>query len=105
VNLGNVRTSNGAALGGADITCNHYRGYITAYVYLYRWNESSWVRVGSGGGTDYDNNGLSVWTAPPVCGDWNSYWDDVVTVTVDGAQQTFDLASGLGYDPTYTPTC
>jgi hypothetical protein len=50
VTLGNVKTSNGAAVGGADITCGHYRGHITASVYLYRYNGSSWVRVGSGGG-------------------------------------------------------
>jgi hypothetical protein len=105
VTLGNVKTSNGAAVGGADITCGHYRGSITAYVYLYRYNGSSWVRVGSGGGTDYNNYRLSAWTAPPVCGNWTSYWDDMVTVNVDGSQQSFDLGSGLGYYPKYAPTC
>ena len=59
VNLGNVQTSNGAAVGGADVMCNSTRGYITAHVYLWRAQPgSSWVLVGSGGGTDYNNHGL-----------------------------------------------
>ena len=105
VNVGSVATPNGAAVGGVDVTCNSTRGHITAYVYLYRDIGGSWVLVGSGGGTDYNNHGLYAWTAPPVCGYYTSYWDEVAVVNVDGSQHTFDMASGYGRYPSYAPTC
>jgi hypothetical protein len=30
-------------------------------------------------------------------------WDDLVSVTVDGAHKTFDLDNALGYFPRYSP--
>jgi hypothetical protein len=105
VDLGNVKTSNGAAVGGADITCDHYHDRITAWVELYRYNGSGWDLVSSGGGSDDNDYGLYAWTDEPVCGNWTSYWDDVVTVDVDGAQRTFDLFDGLGYAAQYAPPC
>lgn len=103
VNLGNVAQADRAAVGGADITCNHYRGFISAHVYLYRWNGTSWAAVRGGDGTNYNNYELSVATAPPYCGGGNAYWDDVVSVDVDGYQEKFDLDNALGYAPQYSP--
>jgi hypothetical protein len=103
VNLGNVAWPGGAAVGGADVTCAHYHDFISAHVYLYRWNGTRWVDVRGGDGTNYDNYRLSVRTAPPYCGGGKAYWDDVVSVNVDGSTAQFDLDNALGYAPQYSP--
>jgi hypothetical protein len=102
--LGNIKTASGAARGGADITCGHYRGTINAKVDLYRWNGSRWVDQTTSGWVSVHNTyRLSVGTAKQICGGGLAYWDDVVTVNVDGSQRTFDLYDGIGYYAQYAP--
>ncbi len=104
--LGNIKTASGAARGGADISCGHYRGTINAKVDLYRWNGSQWVNKATSGWVSVHNTyQLSVGTAQQISCGGNAYWDDVVTVNVDGAQRTFDLYNGLGYYAQYAPPC
>jgi hypothetical protein len=104
--LGNIKTANGAARGGSDVTCGHYRGTISAKVDLYRWNGTRWVDMTTSGWvTAHNALQLSVGTTNQVCGGGLAYWDDVVTVNVDGSQQTFDLYNGIGYYGQYAPPC
>jgi hypothetical protein len=106
VTLGNVKTWNGAAVGGSDIACGHYRGFISARVDLWRWDGATWRDVGTSGWVSTQNAyRLSVQTSPPYCGGGTAYWDDIVQVNVDGYKQTFDLGKALGYYPQYAPPC
>jgi hypothetical protein len=106
VTVGNVKWSNGAAVGGADIQCRHYHRSITAKVDLWRRinPNSPWVRVGTSDWVSTSNTyWLSVQTWPPYCGGGNAQWDDIVTVNIDGYQTTFDLYSGIKYFAWYWP--
>ncbi len=105
VTVGNVAQQDFAAVGGTDILCGHYRGYIIANVYLYRWNGYSWGSPVASSGWQRNNNSrsLSVQTWPPYRGCGKAYWDDVVVVNVDGYQRTFDLYNGIGYYAQYDP--
>ena len=108
ITLGNVAWSGsptGAAVGGADITCAHYHSYIGAIVYLWRWDISrgSWVNVSTGTLARSNAYSLSDYTTKPYCGGGSTWWDDKVTVWVDSYSATFDLGTGLGYYPAYSP--
>jgi hypothetical protein len=104
--LGNIQTATGAARGGADISCGHYRGTINAKVDLYRWNGSRWVLQTTSGWVSVHNTyRLSVGTTQQIRCGGNAYWDDIVTVNVDGSQRTFDLYDGIGYYAQYAPPC
>ena len=105
LNLGNVKTSTGAAEGGLDVSCGHQRGHISAVVNLWRYNGSQWVEMTSSGwNTRYGVYGMSEWTAHAICGGGTASWDDTATVNVDGSQVNLDLGPALGYYPRYTPT-
>jgi hypothetical protein len=103
VDVGNVASTGGVAVGGVDIYCGHYYD-ITAHIYLYRWNINAkkWVLVGTGGGAGY-NYQLSVQTSKPYCGGGKTYWNDVASVNIDGYSKTFNLDNALGYPPRYAP--
>jgi hypothetical protein len=103
VTLGGVAWTNGWAVGGVDVNCHSRHGSVSATVYLWRWNGSSWSAVGSGTGAYSNAYGISVWTQPPICGGGNTWWDETATVHVDGSSKTFDLYQGLGRYPTYSP--
>jgi hypothetical protein len=97
VTVGNVWQPNGAAVGGADISCLHSHRFITAKVDLWRrTSESSpfvLVRT-SGWDTKYNTSWLPVGTWPTYCGGGYAQWDTIVTVNVDGSQTWFDLRWG-----------
>jgi hypothetical protein len=100
VDVGFVKTPTGAAVGGADVTCAHYRGVITAKVNLYRFtNVTGWQLVRSSAWyATYNNYYLSVQTPAPYCGNGLARWYTMVTVNVDGYQSQFVSTSAL-----YTP--
>jgi hypothetical protein len=97
----------GGAVGGADIICAHYRGYIWAEVNLNEYTNYGWINVSTSlPDIHWNVYQLSVQTKPPYCDNKTlAYWDAVVKVEVDGYQRTFDLYSGLGYAPPWTPLC
>jgi hypothetical protein len=100
VDVGNVKTTTGAAVGGADITCGHYRGVITAKVNLYRYTATTGWQLArtSPWYATYNNYALSLSTTPPYCGNGLARWYTMVTVNVDGYQTQFTSSSAL-----YTP--
>lgn len=95
--VGAVKTTNGAAMGGVDVTCgsNHQ---ITARAIEYRWNGVSWQTWSSGDWTAY-TSALSVHTAG-ICGG-AAQWFTRAYVTVDGrAYGPLDSSSVTSpYDP------
>jgi hypothetical protein len=94
----------GWAVGGVDANCHSRHSYVSATVYLWRWNSNSgWTQVGSGSGAYSNAYGISAWTTPPLCGGGNTYWDETATVRVDNSSKTFDLYQGLGRYPQYAP--
>jgi hypothetical protein len=97
--VGAVKTANGAAEGGVDVTCgsNHR---ITARAVEYRWNGSSWQTWSSGDWTAYTSY-LTVHTGP-ICGG-PAYWFTRAYVTVDGLSYgPLDSNSVSSY---YDPPC
>jgi hypothetical protein len=108
VTVGNVWQPNGAAVGGADISCVHSHRYIIAKVNLWRSTDGgrtfALVRT-SGWDTKYNTSWLPVQTWPTYCGGGPAVWDDIVTVNVDGYQKTFDLYLGVYYYASWTPQC
>ena len=104
VTLGSVAWPKGWAVGGVDVNCHSRHSYVSATVYLWRWNNTSgWTEVGSGSGAFSNAYGISAWTTPPFCGGGNTYWDETATVRVDNSSKTFDLYQGLGRYPQYPP--
>jgi len=96
--VGAVKTTNGAAVGGTDVRCGHYRGYITTKVTLYRWTAATgWVHYPTTTGTVNNWYYLSVWGNSGVCGG-DAWWITRAVVTVDGYQGTWDSPQAE-YDP------
>jgi hypothetical protein len=97
--VGAVRTTNGAAMGGADVTCGSTHN-ITATVVLYRWNGSSWATYSSGPWTAR-SSALYVHTGG-VCG-VNAQWFERASVTVDG--RTYNNLDSNNVTSAYDPPC
>ncbi|HEY6934142.1 MAG TPA: hypothetical protein VI452_12150 [Marmoricola sp.] len=97
--VGAVKTDNGAAMGGVDVTCgsNHR---LVARAVEYRWNGSSWNTWSSGDWTAYTYY-LTVHTGG-VCGA-PAQWFTRAYVTVDGTTYgPLDSNSSASY---YDPPC
>lgn len=102
--LGSVAQSDYAAVGGVDVYCNSVRTSITARVFLWRWNGSSWSNVAtSAWKTDYGQRSLVGTQTPryPYCG--YTWWDETATVNVDGYQTNWDYGKAVGSYAKYDP--
>jgi hypothetical protein len=94
-----VKTTNGAAMGGVDVTCgsNHR---ITARAIEYRWNGASWQTWSSGDWTAYGSS-LSVHTGG-ICGG-AAQWFTRAYVTVDG--RAYGPLDSNSVTSPYDPPC
>jgi len=97
--VGAVRTTNGAAMGGVDVTCASVHN-VTATAVLYRWNGSTWATYSSGPWTTRSNY-LSVHTGG-VCGA-GAQWFTRAYVTVDGL--TYNALDSNSVTSYYDPPC
>lgn len=98
--VGAVKTTNGAAMGGVDVTCGSAH-HITARAVEYRWNGVSWQSWSSGNFTSYSSY-LSVHTGG-ICGGGYAQWYTAAYVTIGnlsyGPLNSSSSTSG------YAPTC
>jgi len=97
--VGAVKTTNGAAMGGVDVTCGSVH-QITARAIEYRWNGSYWQTWSSGDWTARSSY-LSVHTAG-ICGG-AAQWFTRAYVTIDGLRYG-PLDSNSVTSP-YDPPC
>jgi hypothetical protein len=97
--VGAVKTNNGAAMGGVDVTCDSTH-QITATAVLYRWDGRSWATYSSGAWTAR-TTALSVNTGS-VCGAV-AQWLTRAYVTIDGLSYNA-LDSNTVTSP-YDPPC